>query len=101
MCAKYAIDAAAFRTFAGIDWTPLDYLCPTIAGGKGQKLAHAPIELLWALALWTLPFLWIGAAMTLRRLADAGWSPVLATLFFVPIVNYVLMLALCFLPRKP
>src|SRR5256886_11144517 len=47
------------------------------------------------------PFLWIGVAMTLRRAVDAGRSPWLALAFFVPLVNYVVMLALCRLPTVP
>ena len=33
--------------------------------------------------------------MTLRRPEDAGLSPFLALLYFVPVVNYLLMLPLC------
>src|SRR5262245_28260477 len=52
------------------------------------------------LILWTLPFLWIGASMTARRAADAGGSPWLGALFFVPFVSYALMLLLCVLPTR-
>jgi len=51
-----------------------------------------------ALALWTLPFLWAGATLTMRRSLDAGWSAWLALAFFVPYLNYLLMLALCLAP---
>lgn len=34
--------------------------------------------------------------MTARRAIDADLSPALALLFFVPVANYVVMLALCF-----
>lgn len=57
--------------------------------------------LVWALALWTLPFLWIGVSMTLRRAEDAGRSPFLALLYFLPVVNYLLMLTLSVLPSRP
>src|SRR6185503_3159201 len=53
------------------------------------------------LVLWTLPFLWIGASMTVRRAVDAGRSAWGGLLFFVPLVNYVLMIVLCFLPSRP
>ena len=51
-----------------------------------------------ALALWTLPFLWIGFGMSVRRAADAGRSAWWALLFFVPVLNYVLMVTLSLLP---
>jgi len=38
--------------------------------------------------------------MTARRAADAGWSPWTGLLFFVPLVNYAVMLALCFAPSS-
>src|SRR6266699_4298697 len=53
---------------------------------------------LLGLALWTLPFLWIGFGMSVRRAADAGRSAWWALLFFVPVLNYVLMVTLSLLP---
>ncbi|MGH7645300.1 MAG: hypothetical protein ACREMR_06910, partial [Gemmatimonadales bacterium] len=50
---------------------------------------------------WTLPFLWIGVSMTMRRAIDAGHWAWLCLLFFVPYVNYPLMLALSALPSAP
>src|SRR3989442_11978283 len=43
-----------------------------------------PYTTLFRSVVWTLPFLWIGVAMTLRRVVDAGRSPWLALAFFVP-----------------
>src|SRR5438552_9930412 len=81
-------------------WSTLDYLLPFYLL-RAEKLAGAPAWFLPAFVLWTLPFLWIGVAMTLRRAVDAGRSPWLALAFFVPLVNYVVMLALCRLPTVP
>jgi hypothetical protein len=41
-----------------------------------------------------LPFLWIGATMSVRRAADAGASPWLGLGFLLPLVNYLLILYL-------
>jgi uncharacterized membrane protein YhaH (DUF805 family) len=65
---------------------------------RAAALGHAPAWVNLALVVWTLPFLWIGVALTLRRLVDAGRSPWLSLLFFVPYVNYALMLTLAVLP---
>jgi uncharacterized membrane protein YhaH (DUF805 family) len=51
------------------------------------------------LLLVSIPFLWIGLAMTVRRLRDAGQPVWLAGLFFVPFVNLLFFLALCVLPK--
>lgn len=54
--------------------------------------------LLPALGVWTLPFVWLGVTLTLRRVLDAGHSCWWAFLFFVPYVNYALMAVLALLP---
>jgi hypothetical protein len=47
---------------------------------------------------WTLPFMWIGLVMTIRRTHDAGMSAWMGLLYFVPFANYGWMLLLCVLP---
>ena len=96
---KYAVDAAVIWAFAHVPWTPWDYLT-TGAAFQHSKLAGAPTPLLSFLAIWTLPFLWIGLTMSIRRALDAGKSAWLAMLFLVPVVNYVLMAVLSALPTK-
>jgi len=98
MLFKYAADAAAIRLFAGQAWTPLDYLSPLRSTREGLLGPdHDLLQL--ALVLWTLPFLWIGVSMTMRRAADAGFQPTFGVLlFFAPILNYAWMLCLCALP---
>jgi uncharacterized membrane protein YhaH (DUF805 family) len=94
---KYAVDAALIATFLGVLWTPLDYLA-TGASLSSSKLANAPTILLIILALWTLPFFWIGEAMSVRRTMDAGLTPWVALLFFVPLLSYAFMLAMSVWP---
>src|SRR2546428_7201484 len=93
-------DAGAVALAPGRFWSPPDYLLPFYLL-RAENPAGAPAWFLPAFVLWTLPFLWIGVAMTLRRAVDAGRSPWLALAFFVPLVNYVVMLALCRLPTAP
>jgi uncharacterized membrane protein YhaH (DUF805 family) len=100
VAAKLVTDAALVWIFARRLWTPLDYLSPFVSD-RDRALQPSPEALLFVLAFWALPFLWIGVAMTLRRLTDAGKSPWLCVLFFVPVVNWALMLALCALPAAP
>jgi len=100
MACKYAVDAGAVGLATGRFWSPLDYLLPFYSL-RAEKLAGAPAWFLPAFVVWTLPFLWIGVAMTLRRAVDAGRSPWLALTFFVPLFNYLVMLALCALPTVP
>ena len=69
---------------------------------------HKAWPYLWAepwllpvLGAWTLPFVWLGVTLTVRRALDAGYSCWWAFLFFVPYVNYALMAAFAVLPSAP
>ena len=99
MVVKYLVDAALIWRFARVPWTPWDYLT-TGADFQHSKLAAAPAPLLSLLAIWTLPFLWIGLTMSIRRALDAGWSPWFALLFLVPVLNYGVMALLCAIPSS-
>src|SRR5436190_23111874 len=48
----------------------------------------------------SLPFLWMGTAMTLRRLRSLGWRPFWVLLFFVPVVKFLFFAVLCLLRSK-
>ncbi len=97
MALKYAVDAAALYAMAGVVWTPLDYLSPLLKT-RSDLLPQTEHSLVWQLLLWSLPFVWVGASMTLRRALDAGLPATTGLLFFVPVVNYLWMLTLCVLP---
>ena len=99
MAVKYAVDAAAIWFVAGKVWTPLDYFNPLLTV-RLEVLRAAPPWLGPALIVLALPFLWIGVSMSARRAVDAGRSPWLALLFFVPVVNYLLMAVLSALPSQ-
>jgi len=103
MILKYALDAGAVWLATRQVWTPLDYFVPSMVL-REPKLKVFPWWLAVAMVVWSLPFLWIGVSMTLRRALDAGRSPWLALAFFVPIVNYVVMALLAVSPsagRRP
>lgn len=87
---KYAGDAG-LMALAGIRWTPLDY-ARSVPLLLTDRLAEAPGFVAPMLALWAIPFLWIGITMSIRRLLDAGYSAWWSMLFFVPGLNYALFL---------
>ena len=97
MAFKYALDVALIWRFAGVFWRPIDYLNP-LWSAREELLKGAPAWLAPLLVVITLPFLWIGVSLTLRRAVHAGLSAWTCLLFFVPGVNYLWMLALCFWP---
>ena len=99
MLVKYVVDAALIGVFAGVLWTPVDYLLPMITF-NAAKVAAFPTALNVALLIWTLPFLCIGVWLSVRRAIDARLFPGMVLLFFVPLLNYVMMLALALVPSR-
>ncbi len=99
MLLKYCVDLLLVTATTRTLWTPLDYLssAPFLFS---SRLSGAERFLAPALAGWTLPFLWIGISMTIRRLLDAGWSAWWSLLFFVPVLNYALLAVLCVAPGR-
>lgn len=97
MLLKYIVDATAMYFVAHVVWTPWDYLIPLFTI-KANKLSAIPTSAGFAFALWTLPFIWIGVSMMMRRAIDAGKSPAWCAFFVVPLLNYAVMLWLGTLP---
>jgi hypothetical protein len=102
MVFKYIVDAVVIALAAGVFWTPVDYLLPMITF-KTAKVAQFPQGLSIWLLLWTLPFIWIGVVLSVRRAVDAGIFPGVVVAFFVPFLNYLLMAGLAIAPanQKP
>jgi uncharacterized membrane protein YhaH (DUF805 family) len=76
-----------------IYWAPLGSTArlPNVSGDDSAFLA--------SLLIVSLPFLWVGLATTVRRLRDAGQPVWLSGLFFVPFINLLFFIALCWLPN--
>ncbi|MFN0149583.1 MAG: SRPBCC family protein [bacterium] len=94
---KYAGDVALVWIATSTLWTPSQYVA-SIYSLLTVPFSNAPSWLLPTLGLWTLPFLWLGITLTLRRALDAGISGWWSFAFFVPFLNYLLMLALSLMP---
>ncbi len=100
MLLKYVVDATAIYLAAHVVWTPWDYLLPLVTI-KSAKISAIPGSVGFALILWALPFIWIGVTMMMRRAVDAGRSPAWCACFFIPGLNYAVMLWLGTLPSAP
>lgn len=97
---KYGVDAAVIKLVSGHTWTPLEYLSPALTT-RSQILQGDAGWALILLVILSLPFLWIGLSMSLRRAVDAGVNPLIALLFLIPGFNYLTMLALAIVPTAP
>jgi uncharacterized membrane protein YhaH (DUF805 family) len=100
MVVKYVVDATVIYRTAHVVWTPWDYLIPLFTI-KSAKVTAIPASVGLALVIWALPFIWIGVTMMMRRAIDAGRSPAWCAGFFLPFLNYAIMLWLGVLPSAP
>src|SRR5215813_10527722 len=94
---KYNLDRLLSSAFTGRSWTPFDpeqarlYLWQSLSAR-----ADGPYYL--ALLAVSLPFLWAGVVLTMRRLRAVGWRPWWVALFFVPVLKLVFFALLCVMP---
>ncbi|AKT42577.1 SRPBCC family protein [Chondromyces crocatus] len=100
MVLKYLLEAGLVFVVTGKSWSPLTYLNP-IMSQRLAELRDAPTWMYVLLALNTLPFMWIGASMSVRRAVDAGMSAWFGLGFIVPILNLPTLLMLAALPSRP
>ena len=96
---KFAVDFAIVYGFTGRSWHPLGYLIPSIIL-RDMDMGSVPEWMHLCVAAASMPFLWVGLSMSMRRAADAGVTPWLGALFVVPLLNYAVIALLCALPTK-
>jgi len=97
---KYALDYGLTAVAFYRPWTCFPYLDP-LREIRGINAMMA-VDRQYALSMLALalPFIWIGTAMTSRRLRSAELPGWLVILFFVPVVNLVTMAILCILRER-
>lgn len=99
MVLKVAVDVAICRAALGA-WTFPPFAFDLSALFTREVLASGPGWAPAAILLWSLPFVWIGTAMSSRRATDAGISPAWAALFVVPFLNWALIIVLSVLSTR-
>lgn len=109
MMLKYAVDSLIFKVLGtGKMLNPIEYLHPSLTFRLSTLVPDAvtaeggvydpPVALFFATAIWALPFMWVGASMSVRRAIDAGLSKWTGFFFFLPVVNLLFIVVLCCLP---
>jgi uncharacterized membrane protein YhaH (DUF805 family) len=95
---KNNLDRYVARYFLPRSSDFFNYWAPLGKAAQLTKLSRAEINFLLTLLALSLPFIWVGVAMTVRRLRDAAQPLWLVCLFFVPFLNLAFFLILCLLP---
>ena len=98
---KYLVEAGVIGALTTKFYTPADFLTPLLSH-RAKFTEGAPTRLGITLVLWTVPFVWIAVAMSIRRCRDAGYSPWCGMVMLIPLFNYAGMLLLSLVSaRKP
>ncbi|MCC6160175.1 MAG: DUF805 domain-containing protein [Deltaproteobacteria bacterium] len=96
MALKYNIDRIVAAVFER-PWDPLQYWFPGL-GATVLQLRPEDGAFAGAMLATAIPFIWLGTALTAKRLRDIGWPVWLVPVFFVPFVNLLFFVALCVAP---
>lgn len=81
-------------------WSLFNYWQPLPTAGRITQLGRNQARFLETMVALSLPFVWVGVVMTLKRLRSSGLPNGLAALFFVPFVNLPFFLVLSLLPER-
>ena len=97
---KHNIDRALALQIYRQRWGLMNYMIPLSVLNRPYPLSSDEKRFLLAMAAVAVPFIWVGIAMTVKRLRDAGMPSRFVFLFFIPAVNVVFFLLLCLLPSR-
>lgn len=93
---KYIVEGTFVFLMTGDWYTPIDFVNPWLSS-RAPFLADIPAAAtIWL--IFTIPFVWIAIAMSVRRAADIGISPWWGLLMLIPLLNLLIMLMLAVLP---
>ncbi|MFO1518407.1 MAG: hypothetical protein U1F57_01885 [bacterium] len=98
---KHNLDRLIATFYFHKPWDLFNYYIPL---GRVAQIRSLPREDAWmffTLLVLALPFIWVGVALTLRRLRAIGWPLWLVVLFFVPFGNLLFFIALSLIPSHP
>jgi len=81
-------------------WNLSNYWVPVGDVVRITALPKEEIRLLASMVALSLPFIWVGVVLTLKRLRTALLPPWMVVIFFLPFVNLLFFLALCIVPER-
>jgi len=84
---KHIMDLTIANVVFHHSWTPLNYLVPLGIPIPVVGMSQADLVFVGTMAAASLPFAWVGLAITVKRFRAIGWPLWLVVLFFVPIAN--------------
>ncbi len=95
---KYNLDRLIALSFDR-NWYIIDYYL-SVDELSNLEAGTSEFTFYLILLISSLPFLWSGTVLCLKRIRNTDLSPVLVLLFFIPYLNFILFIVLASLPEK-
>jgi hypothetical protein len=97
---KHNLDRMVATLIFHRPWGPFNYWVPLGEVARITALRNADAIFLETMVLLSLPFVWVGVALTMKRLRSVQLPSGLVVLFFVPFLNLLFFLFLCLVPAR-
>jgi hypothetical protein len=97
---KHNLDRAVASYAFHRPWGLFNYWVPVRDVARVTQLPRNEALFLSTMVALALPFVWIGIALTMKRLRSANLPLQLVGLFFFPFLNLVFFLVLCLVPER-
>jgi uncharacterized membrane protein YhaH (DUF805 family) len=81
-------------------WDLFNYWIPLDRAVRITSLAPADRTFLATMLVLSIPFIWVGVVLTMRRLRATGLPAWLVVLFFAPYLNLLFFITLCIYPSQ-
>jgi hypothetical protein len=81
-------------------WNLFNYWVPVRDVVRITEVRGSEAVFLETMVALSLPFIWVGVVLTMKRLRSAGLPTHLVALFFLPFLNLLFLLMLCILPER-
>lgn len=98
---KHNLDRAVATYVFHRPWGLFNYWIPVRDALRITQLPPSEARFLATMVVLALPFVWIGVALTMKRLRSANLPLPLVGLFFVPFLNLGFFLLLSLAPERP
>ncbi len=86
---KHVVDLAVSGLLFHRHFSPLNYLIPLGVPTPITQMESSDLRFVATLAAISIPFAWVGLAITVKRFRTIGWPRWTVLLFFAPIANVV------------
>jgi uncharacterized membrane protein YhaH (DUF805 family) len=97
---KHNLDRLVATIAFNKPWGVFNYWIPIRDVPRITQLGGSDAKFLATMVALSLPFIWVGVALTMKRLRSAGLPVQFVLWFFLPVLNLLFFLLLCLIPEQ-